>query len=34
MLGIARDTPWVLGVVGWIDLLAADADDQVRRRAA
>jgi L-fuconolactonase len=33
MLGIARDTPWVLGVVGWIDLLAPDAADQVRRRA-
>ena len=34
MLGIARDTPWILGVVGWIDLEAADAADQVRRRAA
>jgi len=34
MLGIARDTPWVLGVVGWIDLLAPDAADQVRRRAS
>jgi L-fuconolactonase len=33
MLGIARKTPWVLGVVGWIDLLAADAADEVRRRA-
>jgi len=33
MLGIARDTPWVLGVVGWIDLLAPDAENQVRRRA-
>jgi len=33
MLGIARDTPWVLGVVGWIDLLVADAASQVRRRA-
>src|SRR6185437_3126999 len=33
MLGIARDTPWVLGVVGWVDLLAPDAADQVRRRA-
>jgi L-fuconolactonase len=33
MLGIARKTPWVLGVVGWIDLEAADAADEVRRRA-
>jgi L-fuconolactonase len=34
MLGIARNTPWVLGVVGWIDLESADAADEVRRRAA
>ena len=34
MLGIARVTPWVLGVVGWIDLLASDVASQVRRRAA
>ncbi|HEY2008867.1 MAG TPA: amidohydrolase family protein [Rhizomicrobium sp.] len=33
MLAIARKTPWVLGVVGWIDLLASDAADEVRRRA-
>ncbi|HEX4636795.1 MAG TPA: amidohydrolase family protein [Rhizomicrobium sp.] len=33
MLGIARDTPWILGVVGWIDLLAGDALDQIRCRA-
>jgi len=33
MLGIAREAPWILGVVGWIDLLAADAADQVRCRA-
>lgn len=33
MLAIARRTPWVLGVVGWIDLLAPDAADEVRRRA-
>ena len=25
MLDIARNTPWILGVVGWIDLEAADA---------
>ena len=34
MLGIARKTPFVLGVVGWIDLESADAADEVRRRAA
>ncbi len=33
MLAIARKTPWVLGVVGWIDLEAPDAGDEVRRRA-
>ena len=33
MLGIARKTPWVLGVVGWIDLEAADAASEVLRRA-
>jgi len=33
MLDIARNTPWVLGVVGWIDLEASDAPDEVRRRA-
>lgn len=33
MLGIARGTPWVLGVVGWIDLLAPSATSEVRRRA-
>jgi L-fuconolactonase len=34
MLGLARRTPWVLGVVGWIDLAAPDAAAQVRARAA
>lgn len=33
MLGIARRTPWVLGVVGWIDLLADNAAESVRQRA-
>ena len=33
MLAIARRAPFVLGVVGWIDLAAADAPDQVRARA-
>jgi len=34
MLAVARRTPWVLGVVGWIDMEAANAVDQVRRRAS
>lgn len=34
MLAIARATPWVLGVVGWIDLEAPDATAQVKLRAA
>jgi L-fuconolactonase len=34
MLGIARATPWILGVVGWIDLEAPDAAAQVKARAA
>ncbi|HWX90804.1 MAG TPA: amidohydrolase family protein, partial [Rhizomicrobium sp.] len=33
LLGVARKTPWVLGVVGWINLESADAADEVRRRA-
>jgi L-fuconolactonase len=33
MLGIARCTSWILGVVGWIDLEAPDAAAQVRARA-
>src|SRR3954468_19936700 len=34
MLGIAHKTPFVLGVVGWVDMLAPDASDALRRRAA
>jgi L-fuconolactonase len=34
MLEIARNAKFILGVVGWIDLLAPDAADEVRRRAA
>jgi L-fuconolactonase len=34
LLGVARNTPWVLGVVGWIDLESTDAADEVRRRAS
>jgi L-fuconolactonase len=33
MLDIARNTSWVLVVVGWIDMEAADAAEEVRRRA-
>jgi L-fuconolactonase len=33
MLAIARDAKFILGVVGWIDMLAPDAADEVRRRA-
>jgi L-fuconolactonase len=33
MLDIARTTPWVLGVVGWIDLMAPGAADRLRARA-
>jgi L-fuconolactonase len=33
MLGLARATPWILGVVGWIDLAAVNAVDEVCRRA-
>src|SRR5436190_21000396 len=34
LLDIARDTPWILGVVGWVDLEASGAADAIRRRAA
>ncbi|HEY0265881.1 MAG TPA: amidohydrolase family protein [Rhizomicrobium sp.] len=33
ILAIARDAKFILGVVGWVDLLAPDAAGQVRRRA-
>jgi L-fuconolactonase len=33
MLAIARRSPFVLGVVGWIDLASGDAAEQVRQRA-
>jgi len=33
MLEIARKARFVLGVVGWVDLLAADAASEIRRRA-
>ena len=32
LLELARATPWVLGVVGWIDLCAHDALDRIRKR--
>ncbi|MBV9549191.1 MAG: amidohydrolase family protein [Alphaproteobacteria bacterium] len=34
LLDITRRTPWVLGIVGWIDLEAPDAAVQVKARAA
>src|ERR1700750_388031 len=34
MLEIARKSPFVRGVVGWIDLLAPNASNELRRRAA
>ncbi len=34
LLDITRRTPWVLGIVGWIDLAAPDAAAQVKARAA
>jgi L-fuconolactonase len=34
LLEIARGAKFILGVVGWIDLAAPDAADEVRRRAA
>jgi L-fuconolactonase len=34
MLGIAEQTPWVLGVVGWLDLRSAQAPKRIMERAA
>lgn len=34
LLGLAESTPWILGVVGWIDLCAADAEPLVEQYAA
>ena len=34
LLGLADQHPQVLGVVGWVDLLAGDAPQQIRARAA
>ena len=33
LLAIAKRTPWVLGVVGWLPLDTEDAPDQIRARA-
>jgi L-fuconolactonase len=33
LLSIADATPWVAGVVGWVDLDAADIDEQIARRS-
>ena len=32
LLELARATPWVLGVVGWVDLCAHDAPSRIRER--
>jgi L-fuconolactonase len=34
LLGLAGQHPWILGVVGWIDLAAKDAPELIRERAA
>ncbi|MDG5498001.1 amidohydrolase family protein [Niveispirillum sp. BGYR6] len=34
MLGLAAATPWIKGVVGWVDLDAPDAAEQIERRQA
>ncbi len=34
LLALARTTPWILGVVGWIDLCADDVEDRLDRAAA
>lgn len=31
MLAIARETPWIAGVVGWVDLTGRDVDGQLAR---
>jgi len=33
LLELARDTPWILGVIGWVDLAARDAPQRIRERA-
>jgi L-fuconolactonase len=33
LLGIARETPFVAGVVGWVDFAAQDAPEQIARMA-
>lgn len=34
LLSIAERTPWIAGVVGWVDFDARDVEDEVARRAA
>lgn len=34
LLDLARRTPWILGVIGWIDLAARDAPLRIRDRAS
>jgi L-fuconolactonase len=33
LLSIAEETPWIGGVVGWVDLDAVDIDEQIARRS-
>jgi len=33
LLGLARAHPWIFGVIGWIDLTAPDASEQIVERA-
>ena len=33
LLQLASDTPWILGVIGWIDLAAGDASKRIHQRA-
>ena len=34
LLGLASSNPWILGVVGWIDLLAGDLESRLEARAS
>src|ERR1700678_2028661 len=34
LLGLARAHPWILGVVGWVDLAARDVSARLRTRAS
>ena len=34
LLGLASSNPWILGVVGWIDLRAGDLESRLEARAS